>query len=219
MCRCPAPGQRAAADHLRDRPRVARCLPQGRYLEGAAHGCPGHRLAGGGDDRAGHHARARDRQVAAEPAGGPEHTHRTHSTSGHARRGRPHHGRRLSTMRLTTDDALRRVDARWLGVPGWTFPWRPTRYSAYGIGTPIAIAVIAAATRLFGSGLWTIVYGLTIAIAVTTYTMRLVDDERPASTLPALIWAELGAPRDSRHNRSQRGVLSLASISIFVPAP
>jgi len=122
-------------------------------------------------------------------------------------------------MRVWTDDALRRVDARWLGVPGWTFPWRPTRYSAYGIGAPVAIVVIAAATRLFGSGLWTVVYGLTIAIAVTTYTMRLVDDERPASTLPSLIWAELGAPRDSRHNRSQRGVLSLASIPIFVPAP
>ena len=63
-------------------------------------------------------------------------------------------------MRVSTDDALRRVDARWLGVPGWTFPWRPTRYSAYGIGAPIAIAVIFTATRLFGSGLWTIVYGL-----------------------------------------------------------
>ena len=122
-------------------------------------------------------------------------------------------------MRVWTDDALRRVDARWLGVPGWTFPWRPTRYSAYGIGAPIAIVVIATATRLFGSGLWTIVYGLTIAIAVTTYTMRLVDDERPASTLPSLVWGELGAPRDSRYNRSHHGVLSLSAIPIFVPAP
>ena len=122
-------------------------------------------------------------------------------------------------MRVWTDDALRRVDARWLGVPGWTFPWRPTRYSAYGIGAPVAVVVIAAATRLFGSGLWTVVYGLTIAIAVTTYTMRLVDDERPASTLPALVWGELGAPRDSRHNRSHHGVLSLAAIPIFIPAP
>jgi len=122
-------------------------------------------------------------------------------------------------MRVWTDDALRRVDARWLGVPGWTFPWRPTRYSAYGIGAPVAIVVIAAATRLFGSGLWTVVYGLTIAIAVTTYTMRLVDDERPASTLPPLVWGELGAPRDSRHNRSHQGVLSLAAIPIFIQAP
>jgi hypothetical protein len=122
-------------------------------------------------------------------------------------------------MRICTDDALRRVDARWLGVPGWTFPWRPTRYSAYGIGAPIAVVVIAAATRLFGPGLWTVVYGLTIAIAVTTYTMRLVDDERPAGTLPALVWGELGAPRDSRHNRPRHGVLTLAAIPIFAPAP
>src|SRR6478735_7229020 len=97
-------------------------------------------------------------------------------------------------MRVWTDDALRRVDARWLGVPGWTFPWRPTRYSAYGIGAPIAVVVIAAATRLFGPGLWTVVYGLTIAIAMTTYTMRLVDDERPAGTLPALVWANWEHP-------------------------
>ena len=79
--------------------------------------------------------------------------------------------------------------------------------------------MIFTATRLFGSGLWTIVYGLTIAIAVTTYTMRLVDDERPASTLPALVWGELGAPRDSGFNRSQRGVLPLGAIPIFIPAP
>jgi hypothetical protein len=44
-------------------------------------------------------------------------------------------------MHVSTDDALRRVDARWLGVPGFTFPWRPTRYAAYGVGVPIAIVV------------------------------------------------------------------------------
>ena len=63
-------------------------------------------------------------------------------------------------MHVSTDDALRRVDARWLGVPGFTFPWRPTRYAAYGVGVPIAIAVIFAVTRLFGSGFWPLVYGL-----------------------------------------------------------
>ena len=91
-------------------------------------------------------------------------------------------------MHVSTDDALRRVDARWLGVPGFTFPWRPTRYAAYGVGVPIAIVVIFAVTRLFGSGFWPLVYGLCIAIVLTTYLMRLVDDERPASTLPPLIW-------------------------------
>lgn len=60
-------------------------------------------------------------------------------------------------MRVTTDDALRRVDARWLGVPGWTFPWRPIRYGAYGVGIPIALLLILAGTRLFGAGFWKLV--------------------------------------------------------------
>mgnify|MGYP003297486315 CR=1 FL=1 len=53
------------------------------------------------------------------------------------------------------------------------------------------IVVIFAVTRLFGSGFWPLVYGLCIAIVLTTYLMRLVDDERPASTLPPLIWGWL----------------------------
>ena len=118
-------------------------------------------------------------------------------------------------MHVSTDDALRRVDARWLGVPGFTFPWRPTRYAAYGVGVPIAIVVIFAVTRLFGSGFWPLVYGLCIAIVLTTYLMRLVDDERPASTLPPLIWGELGAPRGSRHNRARHEIISLTWIPVF----
>ena len=118
-------------------------------------------------------------------------------------------------MHVSTDDALRRVDARWLGVPGFTFPWRPTRYAAYGVGVPIAIVVIFAVTRLFGSGFWPLVYGLCIAIVLTTYLMRLVDDERPASTLPVLVWGELGAPRGSRHHRARHEIISLTSIPVF----
>ena len=118
-------------------------------------------------------------------------------------------------MHVSTDDALRRVDARWLGVPGFTFPWRPTRYAAYGVGVPITIVVIFAVTRLFGSGFWTLVYGLCIAIAATTYLMRMVDDERPASTMAPLVWAELGAPRGSRHHRARHEVISFTSIPVF----
>jgi hypothetical protein len=43
----------------------------------------------------------------------------------------------------------------------------------------------------------------------------LVDDERPASTLPPLIWGELGAPRGSRHNRVRHEIVSLTSIPVF----
>lgn len=120
-------------------------------------------------------------------------------------------------MRVTTDDALRRVDARWLGIPGWTFPWRPTRYAAYGVGTPVALLSVLLFTRIFGGGLWSIIYGLVCGIAATTYLMRTVDDERPAGTLLPLVWGELGAPRDSPHNKAQQGIWSLQAIPVFVP--
>lgn len=118
-------------------------------------------------------------------------------------------------MRVTTDDDLRGVDARWLGVPGWTFPWRPTRYVAYAIGLPIAVVSIFLATRLFGTSLWPIIYGLAIGIAATTYLMRLVDDERPAATVIPLFWSELGTPRDHAHNRGSESVINLAAIPVF----
>lgn len=102
-------------------------------------------------------------------------------------------------MRVTTDDDLRRVDSRWLGVPGWTFPWRPTRYIAYVVGAPIVVVAVLLSTRLFGTSLWPLVYGAAAGIAITTYLMRLVDDERPVSDIAPLIWAELGTPRTGRH--------------------
>lgn len=118
-------------------------------------------------------------------------------------------------MRVTTDDDLRGVDARWLGVPGWTFPWRPTRYVAYGIGLPIAVVSIFLATRMFGTNLWPIIYGFAVGIAATTYLMRLVDDERPAATVIPLFWSELGTPRDHAHNRVSESVINLGAIPVF----
>jgi hypothetical protein len=81
---------------------------------------------------------------------------------------------------------------------------------------PIAIVVIFAVTRLFGSGFWSLVYGLCLAIMLTTYLMCLVDDERPASTLPLLVWGELGAPRGSRHNRARHSIIKLTPIPVFI---
>lgn len=118
-------------------------------------------------------------------------------------------------MRVSNDDLLRRVDARWLGMPGVTFPWRPTRYVAYAVGVPITVAVVYLASRVFGGGFWTLVYSVTVAVAITTHLMRVVDDERPANSLPALLWGELGAPRSSRHSRAHRGVWRL-SVPIFI---
>ena len=118
-------------------------------------------------------------------------------------------------MRITTDDALCRVDARWLGVPGWTFPWHPTRYAAYAVGIPIVITVTYLSVHIFGAGVWSFVYGLGIAIVLTGRLMRLVDDEQPASALPPLLWSELGAPRRGEFDSSRSGRWDLSAIAIF----
>ena len=98
-------------------------------------------------------------------------------------------------MWITTDDQLRQVDAHWLGVPGLTFPWRPTRYLAYAVGAPIAVLCAYIGITLFGASTWPILYSLAAAIVITSRLMRLVDDERPVKAIPVQVWAELGAPR------------------------
>ena len=122
-------------------------------------------------------------------------------------------------MRIATDDGLGRVDARWLGVPGWTFPWNPTRYTAYAVGGPMVIAFVYLSVHLFGAGTWSIVYAFVTAIIVTTRMMRLVDEERPAKTLFQVAWAELGAPRGSKHQRPHRTVWAPSKIAFFVVGP
>lgn len=119
-------------------------------------------------------------------------------------------------MRITNDDALRRVDGRWLGVPGFTFPWNPTRYNAYGIGIPVFVVLIWFATRFVDIGFWPITYVLVITVYVTSKLMVFVDEERPAKTAFAMLWAELGAPRKSRHHSVAYSTSwNLAAVPIF----
>lgn len=118
-------------------------------------------------------------------------------------------------MRVTTDDALKRVDARWLGVPGFTFPWRAARYTAYAVGVPIGVVVLGLANKIAGTGFWPIVYGLAITIVLTTYLMRLVDDERPAGSLPRLLYGEISAPRRSRHDTPTAIIWDLTAIAFY----
>lgn len=119
-------------------------------------------------------------------------------------------------MRITTDDSLRRIDSRWLGPPGFTFPWSATRYVAYGVGTPIVAISVLISTRLFGEGFWQIVYAVCIGVWITTRVMSHVDDERPALGFPGVLWAEITAPRgDGPNSRPHSHTVDLAGIVIF----
>lgn len=119
-------------------------------------------------------------------------------------------------MKITNDDSLRRVDSRWLGVPGWTFPWNPTRYNAYGIGIPVFVVLMWLVTRFVDTGFWPITYVLVATIYLTSRIMDSVDEERPAASAFAMLWAELGAPRTSRHHDvTQSSTWNLAAVPIF----
>ena len=120
-------------------------------------------------------------------------------------------------MRITTDDVLRRIDSRWLGPPGITFPWVATRYVAYGVGAPLVVVCVLLANRVFGESFWTIVYAASIGVLITTRVMRCVDDERPASGYPAMLWAEISAARGTGvHSRAELECIDPGRIALFI---
>ena len=111
-------------------------------------------------------------------------------------------------MRIRTDDELRRVDARWLGPPRVSFPWPATRYVAYGVGFVVFLLVGWLFARFVEVTFWTMLYTLMITVGVTGWICRRIDDERPLSTLPAVLWAELGTPRHSAYDQAQTTTVS-----------
>ena len=119
-------------------------------------------------------------------------------------------------MRIRTDDELRRVDARWLGPPRVSFPWPATRYVAYGVGFMVFLLVGWVFARFVEVSFWTMLYTLLITIGVTGWICKRIDDERPLSTLPAVLWAELGTPRHSTYDQPQASTVSWVGLT-FVP--
>ena len=119
-------------------------------------------------------------------------------------------------MRIRTDDELRRVDARWLGPPRVSFPWPATRYVAYGVGFMVFLAVGWVFARFVEVSFWTMLYTLMITIGITGWVCKRIDDERPLSTLPAVLWAELGTPRRSPHDQPATSTVSWASLTFVL---
>ncbi len=119
-------------------------------------------------------------------------------------------------MRIRTDDELRRVDARWLGPPRVSFPWPATRYVAYGVGFLVFLAVGWLFARFVEVSFWTMAYTLMITIGITGWIGKRIDDERPLSTLPAVLWAELGTPRRSPHQQEHTSTVSWAGLTFVL---
>ncbi len=122
-------------------------------------------------------------------------------------------------MRIYTDDDLRRVDSRFLGLPGFTFFWNPTRYAAYGFGALVFLAVAFVFATLAGWGVWTVIYSVAATVVITSTVMRRVDSERPLAAWAPLVWGEIGAPRGSRHAAPRTCRTDLAAVAVFTPGP
>ena len=71
----------------------------------------------------------------------------------------------MTRVHIRTDDEVYRVDAVWLGPPRATFPWR-ARYSAYGVGLIVMLAVMFVQRRLgIDLGFFSVAWALLITVA------------------------------------------------------
>jgi hypothetical protein len=97
-----------------------------------------------------------------------------------------------------------------------SFPWPATRYVAYGVGFVVFLAVGWLFARFVEVSFWTMVYTLMITIGVTGWVCKRIDDERPLSTLPAVLWAELGTPRRSPHEEPAVSTVSWVGLTFVL---
>ena len=97
-----------------------------------------------------------------------------------------------------------------------SFPWPATRYVAYGVGFMVFLLVGWLFARFVEVTFWTMLYTLLITIGVTGWICKRIDDERPLSTLPAVLWAELGTPRRSPHDQAQTATVSWVGLTFML---
>lgn len=112
-------------------------------------------------------------------------------------------------MRVTPDDEVYRVNAVWLGPPGFTFPWTG-RYLAYAVGLAIFALVIGveAVTPLTVGA--PPVWEFSLSVFATYVVMGFVDHERSVGSVVQTLSADLNAPRPETRHLSVRVRASFA---------
>lgn len=94
-------------------------------------------------------------------------------------------------MRLPVDDEIYDVNA----VLGKTLPFR-ARYVAYAVGAAVFVLLQVAERRLgIGLGFFTLAYTLLATVGGTRVILRLVDHDRPVSSVLRGLVNEVNAPR------------------------
>lgn len=123
----------------------------------------------------------------------------------------------MTRVHIRTDDEVYRVDAVWLGPPRATFPWR-ARYSAYGVGLIVMLAVMFVQRRLgIDLGFFSVAWALLITVAITRFVSRRINDERPLLEWLTLFVHELRGPRARR--RVIGGALTTGHVTVHRDRP
>ncbi len=120
-------------------------------------------------------------------------------------------------MQIRTDDDVYRVDAVWLGPPRATFPWR-ARYSSYGVGLIVMIAVMFFQRRLgIPIGFFSVAWALLITVVVVRFVAKRIDEDRPLLEWLTLFFHELRGPR--RRTRGEGSTVGTRHVQIEAARP
>lgn len=120
-------------------------------------------------------------------------------------------------MQIRTDDDVYRVDAVWLGPPRATFPWR-ARYSSYGVGLIVMIAVMFLQRRLgIPLGFFSVAWALLITVVVVRFVAKRIDEDRPLLEWLTLFVHELRGPR--RRTRGAGSTVWAGQVQIEAARP
>jgi hypothetical protein len=120
-------------------------------------------------------------------------------------------------VQIRTDDDVYRVDAVWLGPPRATFPWR-ARYSSYGVGLIVMIAVMFFQRRLgIPLGFFSVAWALLITVIVVRFVAKRIDEDRPLLEWLTLFVHELRGPR--RRTRGEGSTVGIGHVQIEAARP
>jgi hypothetical protein len=120
-------------------------------------------------------------------------------------------------VQIRTDDDVYRVDAVWLGPPRATFPWR-ARYSSYGVGLIVMIAVMFLQRRLgIPIGFFSVAWALLITVVVVRFVAKRIDEDRPLLEWLTLFVHELRGPR--RRTRGEGSTVGTGHVQIGPARP
>lgn len=120
-------------------------------------------------------------------------------------------------MRLPVDDEIYNVNAVWLGPPGKTLPFR-ARYVAYAVGSGVFVLLQVLERRLgIGLGFFALAYSLLATVGITRLVLRLVDHDRPLSSVLRGLVNEVNAPR--QHTAVTTALIRPARVRAVPPHP